>query len=54
MNFPDKHRPTSSVTIAMLISEAVYKLVVLIERMIRWSVKFVLRPCLLQVRCLLW
>ena len=54
MNFPEKQRPTSSVTIAMLISETVYKLIVLIERMLRWNMKFVVRPCLLQIRCLLW
>ena len=54
MNLPENQRPASSLPLAMLISEAVYKLVVLVERSLRWLVKFVLRPCLLQFRCLFW
>ena len=54
MNVPQKQRPTSSVTFAMLISETVYKLVVLVERILRWVTKSILRPCMLQFRCLLW
>ncbi len=48
---PTHHVPLS---ISMLISEWVYKLVVLIERTIRWIARYIFRPCLLQVRCLLW
>ena len=46
MNVPDKQFPSSSVTLSMLISESVYKVVVGIERIIRWVTKAVLRPCL--------
>jgi len=38
----------------MLISESVYKIIVFTECLLRWLIKFVLRPCLLQFRCLLW
>lgn len=54
MNRPDRQVPSTSVTFSMLISEAVYKLVIVCERSIRWLDKFVLRPCMLQIRCLLW
>ena len=54
MNQPENQRPATSLPLAMLISEAVYRLVVLVERTLRWLVKFVLRPCLLQLRCLFW
>jgi len=54
VNNPDDQRPATSLPLAMLISEAVYRLVVLVERTLRWLVKFVLRPCLLQFRCLFW
>ena len=54
VNQPEDQRPATSLPLAMLISEAVYRLVVLVERTLRWLVKFVLRPCLLQFRCLFW
>ena len=54
MNHPENQRPAGSLPLAMLISEAVYKLVVLVQRTLRWLAKFVLRPCLLQFRCLFW
>ena len=54
VNVPNKQFPSSSVTFSMLISEEVYKLVLGIERVIRWVTKSVLRPCLAQFRCLLW
>jgi len=54
MDNPKNQIPDSSVTISMLISETVYKLVVVIERMIRWFTKAVLRPYLFLFRCLIW
>lgn len=54
MRIPDKQYPTSSVTYSMLISEAVYRMVVGIERIIRWFAKTVLRPYLFLFRCLFW
>jgi len=50
---PDNRFPTSSVTISMLISETVYKMVVGIERIIRWFIKSVFRPYLFLFRCLI-
>ena len=41
MRDPEDRFPTSTVTIAMLISEAVYKLVVIVERLIWWFNKAV-------------
>lgn len=54
VNVPDRQYPSSSVSFSMLISETVYKGVVGIERIIRWLVKAVFKPCLAQFRCLLW
>jgi hypothetical protein len=54
VNNPENRQPTSSVTFSMLISETVYKMVVAVERIIRWLARVALRPCLLQFRCLLW
>jgi hypothetical protein len=54
VNHPDDRPPTSTVTLAMLISESVYRLIVLIERTLRWLTKFLFRPCLLHFRCLFW
>lgn len=51
---PDKQIPSSSVTIAMLISETVYKIIVIIERIIRWFIRAILRPYLFLFRCLIW
>lgn len=44
MKSSDDQFPTSSVTYAMLISEAVYKLVVVIERIIWWVSKAIIWP----------
>jgi hypothetical protein len=54
VSFPQKQRPTSSVTFSMLVSETVYKLVMLVERILRWMTKFIFHPCILQYRCLFW
>jgi len=54
VNIPENRQPTSSVTFSMLISETVYKMVVGVERTIGWTSRVVLRPCLLQLRCLFW
>jgi hypothetical protein len=51
---PQNEPPTSSVTYAMLISEAVYRLVVAIERTLRWFSKRVLPPLMLLIWCLRW
>jgi hypothetical protein len=51
---PDYKNPSSSVSIAMLISESVYKLVVIIERIIRRVSKTVVPPCRLLFWCLRW
>lgn len=53
MNDPDDRFPSSSVTLSMLISESVYRLVVIIERSIRWFAKHVYRPYLLLFRVLI-
>lgn len=45
---------SSPLALSMLISEAVYKLVLLVECVLRWAVKYLLRPCQLQCRCLFW
>lgn len=56
MNDPKDRMPdcSSPLTLSLLISETVYKLVVLVERSIRLFSKYILRPCVLQFRCLLW
>ena len=45
------HKPLS---ISMMISEWVYRLVVIVERLLRLGNRFVLRPARLQFRCLFW
>ena len=37
MKDPEDRFPTSTVTLSMLISESVYRLITLIERAIRWT-----------------
>jgi len=54
MKHPDNEPPTSSVTYSMLISESVYRLVVVIERGLRWSSKRVLPPVMLLIWWLRW
>ena len=54
MNDPDKHSSATPLTLSMLTSEGVYKLVCLIERILRWSMKAVIRPNLFLFRCLFW
>jgi len=51
---PQKEYSPSSVTYSLLISESVYKLVVAIERLIRWFSKTVLPGCILLYWCLRW
>lgn len=53
-SYADEELPSSSVTYSMLISESVYKLVVVVERLIRWFNKAVLRPCVVYYRFLRW
>ena len=52
MNDPDKHPSASPLTFSMLTSEGVRKLVCLIERIARRSMKTVLKPNLFLFRCL--
>ena len=54
MNHPEDKGPHSSLALSLLISETVYQLVLVVERVIRWGVKYLLRPCRLQYRCLFW
>ena len=49
-SYADSHSVGASVTFAMLISESVYKLVLLVERSIPLFNKFVLKPCSLLLR----
>lgn len=53
MNDPEDRFPSSTVTIAMLISESVYRLVVIVERSIRWFAKHIYRPYLFLIRTLI-
>ena len=46
--------PQSPLPLALLISEAVYRLVVLIERLLRGTNRYLIRPLRLQLRCLFW
>ena len=52
MNDPDNKPPTSSVTYSLMISESVYRLVVVVERIIRWFIKSVIRPSMYICWCL--
>ncbi len=54
MNHPEDKGPHSPLALSMLISEAVYRLVLLVESLIRWVAKSVLHPCRLQCRCFFW
>ena len=45
---------SSPLSLSLLTSESVYKLVLLVEYLLRWLGKNVARPCMLQLRCLLW
>jgi len=51
---PEDRGPHSPLTFSLLIAETVYRLVVIVERVIRWIAQTVLRPCRLQFRCLFW
>ena len=53
-SYADDELPSSSVTYSMLISESIYKLVVVAERLIRWINRHVLRPGLVYYRFLRW
>lgn len=50
----DDRLPNPNVTISMLISESTYKLITAIERLIRWFIVAVVRPCRLHFRWLHW
>lgn len=54
MRAPEKEYQYSPVTCSMLISESVYKMVVAIERLVRWFSKTVLPGCILFYWCLRW
>ena len=54
MNLNEDRQQNAPLPLASLISEAVYKLVVGVERLIRWTARYILKPCLLQFRCLFW
>ena len=41
-------------TLSLLISEWVYRLVVVVERLLRMVDRYLLRPARLQWRCLFW
>ena len=49
---PDDQYPTSSVSYSMMISESIYKMVVVIERIIWWVSKNIIRPCRILFWCL--
>jgi hypothetical protein len=51
---PEDRGPHSPLTFSLLIAETVYRLVVIVERVIRWIAQTVLRPCRQQFRCLFW
>ena len=51
---PDDHKPSSSVTYSLMISESVYKLVLLVERFIWWLDRAVIRPGRIIYWCLRW
>ncbi len=50
----EERTPTPSLTLSMLISESTYKLITAIERIIRWFIVAVVRPCRLHFRWLHW
>lgn len=52
MEDPEDRFPSSTVTLSMLISESVYRLVVLVERLIRWVAR-ITRPHRFVIRILL-
>ncbi len=53
MDDPDKQVSSSPLTLSMLTSEWVYRLICLIERTIRWFNKAILRPYLFLFRSLI-
>ena len=54
MKIPQEQPPKQSVTLSLLTSEVVYKLITAIERLIRWLNKTVIRPGRLLYWCLRW
>ena len=50
----DERPAAAPLTLSMLTSEGVYKLVVVVERTIRWINRAVIRPGVLLVWCLRW
>ena len=55
-NLNDLHDPPpkAPLTTSMLISEAVYKLIVCVELLIRWINRRLVPPCRLLYWCLRW
>ena len=55
-NLKDLHDPppNTPLTTSMLISEGVYKLIVGVERLIRWINRNIVPPCRLLYWCLRW
>ncbi len=51
---PQEPPPKPSVTLSLLTSEVVYKLITAIERLLRWTNRSVIRPCRLLYWCLRW
>ena len=49
-SYADDRSAGASVTFAMLISESVYRLIVLVERSIQFTNKFILQPCFSRLR----
>ena len=51
MNDPENRHQGSSLPLSMLVSESVYRLIVIVERIIRWSLRAI-RIHLFLLRCL--
>ncbi len=49
---PDDPTPRSALTNSMLVSEWVYRLIVLVERSLRLAHRYVFRPCAYLLWCL--
>ena len=49
---PDEPPPPSPLPLSMLISERVYRLILLVERLLRLTNRTIIRPCRYLVWCL--
>ena len=54
MDDQDERLPGSGLTLSLLISESVYRLITIVERVIRWFMRNIFRPYLFLFRCLVW